>query len=352
MLFEFEGKKISGVVTVLPENEYSFEEEAADPTDIKNRRLKKLIGFGKRRRVKADTTLSEMLTFGIKKMLDEGKISKEDIGAIVVSTLSEDYFLPQISCIIHGNLDLDFSVFCIDTPQACGGFAVGLIQSFMLLEHLGDKKVLLCTGEIFNRKTDPNEPKFSYPSYGGDIANITVVENSDSGDKIIATSYYDGKNCEALIVRDGCYKNPMTAEKIQIQTARAPHMGVEMDGSSVFNFVQREVPPAINELLEITNLSKDDIDLYLFHQPNKFMLQKLAEKMEVPFNKMPMDLTETMGNSDSGTIPAIMTTNVPDVLTEKTSKCCISGFGGGLNWTSMIMDVGPLEFCENIDSPF
>ena len=155
MLFEFIDKHITGVLSVLPENESIFEEETKNPNDSKNQRLKNIIGFGNRRRVKGNTTLSDMLLYGMHYLLDVGYIKREEIGAIVVSTLSQDYFLPQISMILHGELNLSKDVFCIDTPQACAGFTMGLIESFMLLEHMADnKKVILCTGEIFNRKSD------------------------------------------------------------------------------------------------------------------------------------------------------------------------------------------------------
>lgn len=350
MITSFIGKKITGILSVLPENEYLFENEAADPTDVKNRRLKKIIGFGARRRVKGTTTLSDMLLYGINYLLEKKKIKKEEIGAIIVSTLSPDYFLPQISNIIQGEAGFNTDVYCIDISQACAGYVIGLTQAFMLLEHLGNKKVLLCTGEIFNRKSDNNEPKFEHPSFGGDIANISVIENTRDEKKIYASIYNDGAQREALIVHDGGFRNPMTPEKIALQVNNIPCMGVAMDGTSVFNFVQKEVPPAVSELLENAGMTTDDVDYYLFHQPNKFMLKKLAEKMGIPYTKMPMDITEKLGNSDSGTIPAVMTTDVADKLLTKNNLCCLSGFGGGLTWASLIMDIGNLDFCENIIS--
>jgi 3-oxoacyl-[acyl-carrier-protein] synthase-3 len=142
----------------------------------------------------------------------------------------------------------------------------------------------------------------------------------------------------------------MTIEKIQQQTTRSPIMGVEMDGSAVFNFSQREVPMAVEELVQYAGITMDEIDLFLFHQPNKFMLQKLAQRLQVPYSKMPMDIVEKLGNSDSGTIAAVMTTDVPEELKAEKKLCCMSGFGGGLIWATLIMKVGELEFCENIIS--
>lgn len=350
MITSFSGKEITGVLSVLPENEYIFEDEIADPEAIKARRLKRIMGYGKRRRVKGDTTLSKMLLYGIEYLLEKKNLKKEDIGAIVVVTLSPDYFLPQISTILHGELELSKEVMCIDIPQACAGYAVGMMQAFMLLEHMPEKKVVFCTGEIFNRKASDNEPRFNYPPYGGDIANITIVENSDRNKNIVYSCYMDGGNRNYLRIHDGGFKNPMTIETIQNQRSNLPFVGVDMDGSSVFNFVQKEVPPAIEEIVAKTGKNIDDIDLFLFHQPNKFMLQKLAERLRIPLEKLPMDIVEKLGNSNSGTIPAVMTTDVSEQLLSDYRLCCLSGFGAGLSWASLVMEIGNLDFCKNIVS--
>lgn len=350
MVTSFYGKKITGVLSVLPEKEYFFDEEIAESEAVKARRLKRIMGYGKRRRVKKDTTLSQMLMFGINYLIKQDKLKKEDIGAIVVVTLSQDYFLPTISFILHGELGLTSDVICMDIPQGCAGFVIGLMQSFMLLDHMKDKKVLLCTGEIFNRKSREDEPKFTYPPFGGDIANITIVENSNSNKEIVYSHYSDGMSGRYLFIRDGGFKFPMTADKINQQYNNLPFVGIEMDGSAVFNFVQKEVPPAIEEIARLAKVKVEDIDWFLFHQPNKFMLQKLAERLEIPYDKMPMDLVENLGNSDSGTIPAIMTTNVAEQLMNNNYLCCLSGFGAGLTWSSLIMEIGELTFCENIVS--
>lgn len=350
MITSFTGKEITGVLSVLPENEYIFEDEIAESEAVRARRLKRIMGYGKRRRAKGDTTLSQMLLYGMEYLLDNKKIEKEEIGALIVVTLSPDYYLPQISSILHGELRLPTDVMCLDISQACSGFVIGLMQAFMLLEHMQDKKVVLCTGEIFNRKSSENEPKFTHPPFGGDIANICIVENSQRNGKIVYSSYTDGENRNYLQIHDGGFKYPMTIEKIQNQTTNLPFMWVDMDGSSVFNFVQKEVPPAIEEIVALSGNQMDDIDFFLFHQPNKFMLQKLAERLNIPFEKLPMDIVEKLGNSDSGTIPAVMTTDVSEQLLSGYKLCCLSGFGAGLSWTSLVMEIGNLSFCENIIS--
>lgn len=233
MITSFTGKEITGVLSVLPENEYIFEDEIAESEAVRARRLKRIMGYGKRRRAKGDTTLSQMLLYGMEYLLDNKKIEKEEIGALIVVTLSPDYYLPQISSILHGELGLPVDVMCLDISQACSGFVIGLMQAFMLLEHMQDKKVVLCTGEVFNRKSSENEPKFTHPPFGGDIANICIVENSQRNGKIVYSSYTDGENRNYLQIHDGGFKYPMTIEKIQNQTNNLPFMGVEIGRAHV-----------------------------------------------------------------------------------------------------------------------
>ena len=100
----FTGKRITGVLTILPEQEYIYEDEIAKEPEENRRlkRLKRIMGYGKRRRAKETTTVSDMILYGAKKLIQEGKIKKEEIGAIVVVTLSPDYFCPTVSAIVQG----------------------------------------------------------------------------------------------------------------------------------------------------------------------------------------------------------------------------------------------------------
>lgn len=351
MKFEFSNKRITGVLTVFPELLSRFEDEVEDINDPKNRRLKKIIGFGTRYRAKGSTTMSDLFLYGLNKLISDGRINKSEIGAVVVVTLCPDYFLPQISSIIHGELGLNQDVFCIDIPHACSGYVIGLIESFMILDHIKEKKVVLCTGEILNRKSK-EEPKTDSPSFGGDVANISIIENCPRGynDLICADIKNDGAQRNSLLIKYGAFRNPITPEIIETKWSNTPCSGVDMDGSGVFNFVQKEVPPMIKEICADSGHNIDEFDYFLFHQPNKFMLQKLAIAIGVPFNKVPMDITEKYGNSDSGTIPVAMTKDVAEDLLSKDNLCCLSGFGGGLTWCTIVMNIGRMEFCESVVS--
>jgi 3-oxoacyl-[acyl-carrier-protein] synthase-3 len=87
----------------------------------------------------------------------------------------------------------------------------------------------------------------------------------------------------------------------------------------------------------------------MFHQPNRFLLEKLADKMGLPYERMPNNVVEHFGNASGATIPTNVTFNLGAILKERALRLCFAGFGAGLAWASMVMNVGPLSFCETID---
>ena len=122
-----------------------------------------------------------------------------------------------------------------------------------------------------------------------------------------------------------------------------------MQGDDVFNFVQREVPPMINRLLEKAGMSVDEVDWFMFHQPNKFMLNKLADAIGVPYEKMPSNIVENFGNASGVTVPTTISYNLGERLEKESFEMCMAGFGVGLTWSSIMMEMGNLKFNKIIE---
>lgn len=350
----FHGKKISGILTILPEHETSFEDTILAENITRVRRLKQIMGFDKRRRVKQETCISDFHEYGLKYLINQGLLKKEDIGAIVVVTLTPDYFAPSVSNILQGSLGLGEDVVCVDIAQGCAGYIVGLFEAFSILNHLDErKKVILCTGDIFNRETGKNI-KSTEPEFGGDAASISIIENDSAASDIYFNFYTDGKSGKELIMPAGAFKYPVYSEEdanIELEDGRSGYgLGIWMDGSNVFNFIMREVPPMLDDIFDYSGKKKEEIEYYFFHQPNRYILEKLADKLEVSREKMPMDIVEKYGNSNSSTIPMAIVNGAAGPMREKKCKCCLSGFGSGLTWATILMELGEMEFCKQIIS--
>jgi len=354
MITAFHGKKITGMLSVLPETSYDYDKETAAFSTLQTRRLKRIMGFGTRRAAKSTTTTGDLCHYAMQYLLDKGLVCTAEIGAIFVLGLTPDYFVPHNSNILHGEFDFPKDTVCIDIPQGCCGFLVGLMQACMILDHMPDKKALIFTADVLNRQ-DPSIP-LAEASFGGDACTVTVVECDTSAPDIHFSLYTDGKRREALIQHAGAYRMPRSPETaIPRDTGDGngvmkPYDVLWMNGSMVFNFMQKEVPPAINEILNYAGLTQEDIEVFFFHQPNKFMLEKLAERMKVPFEKMPMNIVGKFGNSSGSTIPVDITYNYGDRLENGSVRCCLSGFGSGLTWSAAVMELGGLRFCRMIES--
>ncbi|CAK7063384.1 ketoacyl-ACP synthase III [Tissierella sp.] len=351
----FQGKKITGILGVLPQSEIFFEDEVHNYTfpEKQTLRLKKVMGYEKHRIVKNTTASSDLCIFGLNHMLKNGLINKRDIGGIVVVTTTPDHFMPHVSNIIHGECNLNNDVICMDISQGCVGFLYGLIQAFMLLDHIRDKKIIIFNVDTLSKKVSTRD-RNSYPLIG-DAAGVTVVENDSTIKDIYFNLYNDGSRRETLIIPAGGSRLACSQETAEIKDVDNDGNlrsldNLKMDGSEVFTFVQTEVPPLIEETLEFAGKNKEHIDWYLFHQPNKFMLKKLAEKLSVPYEKVPMNIVEKFGNSSGASIPINIVHNLGQRVVENQYSCCLSGFGSGLAWGAMIIELGGMNFCEMLIS--
>lgn len=347
----FKNKQISGVLGVLPNTEIAFEDEVNNYNfpPKQTLRLKKIMGYKTHRVVKETTSTADLCIAGISHILENGWLSKEDIGAIVVATTSPDHFIPPVSNIIQGHFGLGKDVVCLDISQGCVALVMGMVEGLMLLEHIDNKKVIVCAADVLSKKVSKKD-RNSYPLIG-DGASIVVLENCDKNTFVHTIVYNDGSKGDVLMIPAGGSRMPSTDETRELRDFENDGNlrsldNLTMKGADVFNFVQVEVPPLIEEILEYSGNSKESIDAYIFHQPNKFMLQKLAQHLDLPFEKVPMNLVENFGNSSGACIGINMAFNYRNELMQKQLKCCLSAFGSGLTWAAMILDIGKLDFCE------
>jgi 3-oxoacyl-[acyl-carrier-protein] synthase-3 len=355
MNFTFHRKRISGILTVVPANERSFVEEMRNFNfpEARSLKLKEVMGYDKRRLVEPGVCVSDLAVSGLERLFEKGRLQREELDALVLVTLTPDYFLPPTSNIIQGRLGLKQDMLCLDLSQACAGFVVGLIQACMLLEQESIRKVVLINGDVLSRKASPKDRNI-YPLIG-DAVSITIVERDPGDSTIYANLKTDGARGEALIIPAGGMRMPCSAETALLQDVGDHNLRAKdhlrMDGTAIFNFVQVEVPPLIEALLARANVTFDQVDYFLCHQPNRFMLQKLADKMKVPHSRMPNNVVEQFGNSGGATIPTAITLNLSERVKNGSCQACLAGFGGGLTWASMLMRLGGLDFCEMMDYP-
>lgn len=354
MFLSFSGKKITDLVAVVPKDVSRFVDELDQYSFSREKSLKlmDIMGFREHRIAPGNVTAADLCEYGFNHLVDNGLLDPETIDALIFISHTPDHFIPPTSSILHGKLGLREDCLCFDINHGCAGFIIGLQQAFMLLENQGIKRVALLNGDTLSRKVNKKD-RNSFPVVG-DAGSVTIVENDTLAKPVKVFTKNRGKDALVLKIPAGAFRMPSTPE-----TAMAKDVGdgnyrsldnLNMEGASVFAFVQSEVPKMVDEILENENLSKDEVDFYMFHQPNRFMLEKLADKIGVSREKMPNNIVENFGNSNSVTIPVNLAFNLSDQLKgENSLKLMMCGFGVGLTWSGLVWDLAALKTCDLIE---
>ena len=350
------GVKIKGMCVAVPDNVQKFEDDMRHfPfTEKSSLRLAKAMGFKEHRISDPQTTVCDFASYTINYLFHKGYITKEEMQAMIIVSQSQDHPVPGNSKVIHGQLELSKSVYCMDLYENCTGFISGLYAACSMLASSDIDEVLLVTteaGACYGNMKDRN----TYPLIG-DAAAVTVVGKSDSPkDKIDFMFSNDGAGRSALIVPAGRLRMPYSEETSKIYRDEMGNYrslnNLYMDGTAVFQFVMEEVPPLVEEICRYADISKDELQYYIMHQPNKFMLEKLADLMEVPREKLFNNVVEYFGNTSCVTIPVAAAYNLGEKLVSECYKTCFAAFGAGLSLAAAITDFGNLDFCDMIEHP-
>lgn len=349
----FKKKKITGMLTVVPQKSVSFEDEMANFSfsPAKSKKLALVMGYKNHRVATDGQTSSDFCLFGLNYLIDNGYLNKSDVDALVMVTQTPDYQMPPTSNVLQGKLGLRNDVLCMDINQGCAGFELGLIQCCMLLEQPSINKVVLLNADVMSPKVSRND-RNSWPLVG-DAASITILEKTTDDSVIHCNIKMDGTGAEVLMIPAGGARLPhseKTAELVEDEAGNKRSLdNLVMKGDEVFNFVQREVPPMIKHLFDVSGVNKDDVDWFMFHQPNKFMLNKVADAIGVPYEKIPANIVENFGNASGVTVPTAICFNLGEKLETESYKVCVAGFGVGLTWSSALLEIGNLDFCKLIE---
>lgn len=355
MLTSFKNKKISAVYTILPSNEVDFMDEAGNYSfsEIQMKKLKKVMGFGTRRVAKEGETVSDYAIYSIQQMLQDGIFKEDEIGAIIVTTTSPDHFIPPISNIVQGKFKFNEDVVCLDISQGCCGYTVGLTYSFMTLEAMRDKKVLLIAGDLLSFRVSTRD-RASRP-ITGDAVTVSVIENTTEDSTIWCSLKNDGKDAFAVYIPAGGTRMPITPETTKEEEDEFGNwrgkQHLVMQGDLVFNIIINMTPVMMEELLDKSGDSIKDIDYFVCHQSSSFTLKKLAQRLEVTEQKLFNDIVPKYGNSSSATIPVTLCEHHNEMFADgKRKKIMFAAFGTGMSLGAVLMDMEK-PVCKFLDYP-
>jgi 3-oxoacyl-[acyl-carrier-protein] synthase-3 len=225
----------------------------------------------------------------------------------------------------------------MDIVNGCSSYVYCLGIASGIIDTMGARNVLLLNSSTLTRFIHPKDKanRFLF----GDAAAATLITRSE--ESMIGPYVYgtDGKSYEKIIIRDGFARFPLTESSMLDRTDSYGNVtndaSFEMDGTAIFLFSNRTVPPMIEELLSKAKLVKEDIDLFIFHQPNVFLNEHLRKKMGIAPDRF-FHCMENFGNTVQSTIPiAIREAQLAGKL-KPGMRVLFAGFGTGLSWSATI----------------
>lgn len=291
-------------------------------------------GINSRHISSANEFSSDMAIKAAEKLFNEHNIDRKSIDFLLLCTQSPDYFLPTTACILQHKLKLNTNCGALDFNLGCSGFVYGLSLAKGLIAGNMAKNILLITSETYSKFIHPKDK--SNKTIFGDAAAATLISSVNGifeiGDFIFGT---DGSGAENLIVRNGGMRNPIQQNEdiIDEYDNVKNDNNLYMNGSEIFNFTSESVPSLTYAMLTKIGKSLEDIDLFVFHQANKHMLNHLRKKIGIPEDKFYLAM-ENCGNTVSSTIPIALYEALKENRMQSCKNILLSGFGVGYSWAS------------------
>lgn len=282
------------------------------------------------RHVAADNeTAADLAVLAAEKLFTEHNIDKNSIDFILFCTQSPDYFLPTSACVIQNTLGLRTNIGALDFNLGCSGFVYGLSLAKGLIFANIAQNILLITSETYNKHIHPNDK--GNRTIFGDAAAATLISTegfAEIGEFSLGT---DGKGAENLIVKKGGLRQSQPLNDLKVDENGNPKSSdyLFMDGGEIFNFTSDAVPILVEKVLEINRLKMEDVNLFVFHQANKYMMNYLRKLIGIEIENFYIYL-EKVGNTVSSTIPIALYHAKNDEKLQ--GNILLAGFGVGYSW--------------------
>lgn len=281
--------------------------------DTNDEWIQERTGIARRHIIEEDTTVT-MAAKAAQRALENAGVAAEEIDLIILSTVSSNVILPCTACEVQKIIGAENAV-CYDLNAACSGFlfALNTAQAYI---HAGMiRKALLIGAESLSDIMDWQD------------RGTAILFGDGAGAAVLCAE--EGRIYPCVMHSDGAKGDALTCE------SRTGF--VQMNGQDVFKFAVRQVPQAIDELLQVCNKTTDDIDLFVLHQANKRIVEGVAKRLDVEIERCPMNLME-YGNTSSASIPILLDELNQDGKLKRGMKLVLAGFGAGLSWGAAYME--------------
>jgi 3-oxoacyl-[acyl-carrier-protein] synthase-3 len=325
----------------LPEQAETGDHVAAQFPDWPVAKIEDRTGIAVRHIAAPEQCASDLAVEAARKLFDSGVCSPDQIDFILFCTQTPDYLLPPTACVLQHRLGIPTTAGAFDFNLGSSGFVYGLALAQGLIESQGRRHILLLTADTYSKLIHPADK--SVRTIFGDGAAATLISAADGspppqiGPFVFGT---DGLGAEHLIVPAGGMRKPHSPATALDQTDSSGNIrsanNLFMDGGEIFSFTLNAVPKLLQQILSASGKTKEEIDLFVFHQPNQHMLETLRKQARIPSERFYIYLRDC-GNTVSATIPIALKAAQLDGTLKPGALVLLAGFGVGYSWGATLL---------------
>lgn len=327
---------IKAISYYLPERVVTNEELVMEFPEWSVEKVAQKVGVDSRHIAAEDETAGDMAEKAARKLFEEYQIDPKSIDFLMLCTQSPDYFLPSTACLLQDRLGIPTSSGAFDYNLGCSGCIYGMAMAKGLIAAGIAKNVLLLTAETYNKYLHPLDK--SNRSIFGDGAAACLISTEGFAEIGEFTLGTDGSGANNLIVKTGASRQK-TATGMSVEDDEG-HIWYDdylyMNGGAIFNFTLDAVPAMMKDIQEKNGIGNDDVDFYVFHQANKFMLNTIRKVCLLPKDKFYVNLAQ-IGNTVSSTVLIGLKDSITNGMIKVGDKVMVTGFGVGLSWGGTIL---------------
>ncbi|EAI9104064.1 beta-ketoacyl-ACP synthase III [Campylobacter coli] len=319
---------LKSIASYIPEQILSNNdlEKIIDTTD---EWITRRTGIKERRIASKDESTSDLGTKAAIKAIERANLKPQDIDAILVATLSPDYFtMPSTACKIAANLGLN-GISAFDISAACSGFIYLLEQAKALVESGLKKNVLIIGAEKASSIMDYTDRSICI--LFGDGAGAGVV-SLDENNPII----------DVHTASNGNYGDLLMTERSQ-ESKEASSLAMKMKGNEVFKIAVQTLSNDVVEILSKNQILPEQIDLFIPHQANLRIIKAVQERLNLSDEKCVVTVHK-YGNTSAASIPMAMNDAYEEGRLKKGNLILLDAFGGGFTWGSALLKFGGENF--------
>lgn len=280
-----------------------------------------------KRAITIDENTSDLAFNAATMALERAGMDAQELDMIIVGTVTGDYVFPGIAQLLQKRLGAK-NIPAFDVNAACTGFIYTLEIADKMIRSGAYKKILVIGAEALSKYTDFSDRNTCVLFADG--AGAAIVSHHDD-DQILAVSAHTEGSAEYLKM-DGY---PL---KENFKTPTQPRPFIEMNGKEVFKFATSALPKTIEELLDMSGLKLDNIDKFVAHQANARIITHAAKHMDIPMEKMVMNIAHT-GNTSAASVPLALHEAIMNQTIQKGDTVLMVAFGGGLTWGGAIVKI-------------